>query len=331
MNTVIKSLISTLFGSIALLALALTTGCGSKDTEAPFAPTGEFDVNVVLSTNLITVGETINARIDVFHPADGLATIPELDRRPEIVVRDRRSSTEAYDEQLAITTVNYVLTSYRVGIHSLSTGMVSCTISGSDPLEKSFPAMNLVVNSVLTNATEEVRDLRAVRTPESPFPWMIVAILGVVVLTIALAIVIALLVKKPAVAKPPPPPPPPELTALQALNQLKESGLIENLEFEPFYVDVSRILRRYIEERFALHAPEMTTEEFIQEASASHKLNTDHHMLVHHFLEECDMVKFAKLEPDQTAMGRVWESAVRFVNETTPGQNPYGTNPGGGA
>ena len=153
---------------------------------------------------------------------------------------------------------------------------------------------------------------------------MIAGIIFVVLLAIVLAIVIAYLVKKPALEREPPPPPPAHETALASLNLLRNSGMIEARDFGPFYVAVSDILRTYIEGRFQLDAPEMTTEEFIGAAAESHALNSEHHLLVKGFLEECDMVKFAKLEPDDAAMLRVWEAAERFVKETIPGHNPFG-------
>ena len=301
-----------------MLLCVLTSGCLEKNAQ-PFEPTEPFDINVTLSTNVITVGDTIDAMIEVYHLPDGYATIPELDHRPEVVVRSRNSSSEAYSDELAVTRIEYTLTSYRVGIHPLSTGTVSCAINGQDTLHKAFPAINLVVNSVLTNANESMRDIRGMHSPGSPFPWMVTAIIGVTLLAIILAVVIAVLVKKPTGPPPAPPPPPPHKTALEALQQLKSSGVIEEQQFEPFYVGVSGILRSYIEARFSLDAPDMTTEEFIQEATQSQALHADHQQLVADFLQECDMVKFAKMEPDQHAMLQVWDSAVRFVNETTSG------------
>ena len=310
------------------LAFIACVGCDKAQVAPEFEPSGNFDINVSLSTNVITVGDTLDAAIEVYHPPEGLATVPELDRRPDIVVRNRKSTSESFSEELAVTRIDYTLTSYRVGIHPLSSGMVSCAISGTNNLQRPFPEINLVVNSVLTNDQETVREIRTVRAPESPFPWMVVAIIGVVVLAIALAVVIALLVKNPTPERTPPAPPPPHQTALTDLARLKASGMIEERDFETFYVAVSSILREYIEGRYKLHAPDMTTEEFILEASKSHELNAEHHTLVKYFLEECDMVKFAKLEPDESGMLRVWDSAERFVKETIPGQNPYGPQGG---
>ena len=51
-----------------------------------------------------------------------------------------------------------------------------------------------------------------------------------------------------------------------ALNRLRAQGLIEQGQFEDYYVQLSSIVRHYLEDRFHLRAPEMTTEEFLHDA-----------------------------------------------------------------
>src|ERR1035438_8212912 len=59
------------------------------------------------------------------------------------------------------------------------------------------------------------------------------------------------------------PPPTPYELAIRALQQLRE----ENPPVEEFYTRLSDIVRRYLEGRFYLRAPERTTEEFLYEVS----------------------------------------------------------------
>jgi hypothetical protein len=53
---------------------------------------------------------------------------------------------------------------------------------------------------------------------------------------------------------------PPEMTALRALDGISD---VSRLDGKTFYFQLSAIVRQYIFERFALDAPEMTTEEFV--------------------------------------------------------------------
>ena len=44
-----------------------------------------------------------------------------------------------------------------------------------------------------------------------------------------------------------------------------EEGLIDKGEQKLFYLKISAILRHYVEDRFGMHAPENTTEEFLRD------------------------------------------------------------------
>ena len=62
---------------------------------------------------------------------------------------------------------------------------------------------------------------------------------------------------------------------------------------EAFFVAISSIVRRYLEDRFELRAPELTTEEFLALAGSASHLSHDHQHLLRDFLRQADLVKFA--------------------------------------
>jgi hypothetical protein len=89
-------------------------------------------------------------------------------------------------------------------------------------------------------------------------------------------------------------------------------------EPKPFCTAVSDTLRAYLEERFGLHAPERTTEEFLFELQGTAHLSPAQKQSLAEFLERCDLVKFAKFEPPQTALRDLYDAALRLVSETEP-------------
>jgi hypothetical protein len=101
--------------------------------------------------------------------------------------------------------------------------------------------------------------------------------------------------------------------ALELIGQPKE-----------FCILVSDTVRTYLEERFAFHAPERTTEEFLRELSETNLLTVDQKESLGKFLENCDLVKFAKYEPGETELRELHSSAVRLVEETEPAENSNG-------
>jgi hypothetical protein len=109
---------------------------------------------------------------------------------------------------------------------------------------------------------------------------------------------------------------PAHMLALAALEHLQRQDLMGQERIEEFYVRVSTILRRYIELRFGLRAPEQTTEEFLASALATGGLIAAHRDLLGAFLQHCDLVKFARHRPTPSAMEETFESAKTFVEHT---------------
>ena len=101
-----------------------------------------------------------------------------------------------------------------------------------------------------------------------------------------------------------------ELRALKAMD-LPGKGLIKE-----YYVRLSDIARRYLEKRFSLRAPEMTTEEFLDTLRASSLLEAEHKNLLREFLSHCDLVKFAKYGPTPIEMIDSFKSAEKLVDQT---------------
>lgn len=87
---------------------------------------------------------------------------------------------------------------------------------------------------------------------------------------------------------------------------------------EQFCVLVSHTIRVYLESRFDLHAPERTTEEFLDELHESSHLNEAQKQSLAEFLTVCDMVKFAKSEPEAFELKQLHEAALQLVRETEP-------------
>lgn len=90
-----------------------------------------------------------------------------------------------------------------------------------------------------------------------------------------------------------------------------------------FCTEVSDALRMYLEERFQLRAPERTTEEFLNDLRRTDTLNASQKLSLAAFLEECDLVKFARMEPTEEALRRLLESALRLVEETAYDALPF--------
>jgi hypothetical protein len=155
------------------------------------------------------------------------------------------------------------------------------------------------------NSTNDIRNIKGM--VPVPHEWWWVWVLLAVVAAGVLAIWLWKRRKTTTATEMVAPPSPFEV-AMAALQQLRT----QSLPVEAFYTQLSNIVRQYIEGRFGLKAPERTTEEFLAEAA----LPEQHMKLLRPFLEECDLVKFAKFTPGESDRLRAFGAAEKFVSET---------------
>lgn len=101
---------------------------------------------------------------------------------------------------------------------------------------------------------------------------------------------------------------------LQRLLDSPRPGTAEQVD--GFYVELSGIVRRYLEDRFELRAPELTTEEFLVSVGESPDLTREHQALLQEFLRQADLVKFAGVQPSNEDIERSIEAAWWFLEET---------------
>jgi hypothetical protein len=104
--------------------------------------------------------------------------------------------------------------------------------------------------------------------------------------------------------------------AFAMLKKIADEKLVEQGLVKEFYEKLSFCLRQYIENRFRMRAPEQTTEEFLESLKKSDFLKPEHKQELKKFLEHCDLVKFAKYQPDNDQINQSLTMAEEFVNNT---------------
>lgn len=110
---------------------------------------------------------------------------------------------------------------------------------------------------------------------------------------------------------------PPHEWARRELSLLRSDRLVERGLIQEFYYRVSGVVRGYIERRFAVSAPEMTTEEFLVAAAHDGRFGPEHTGELQQFLTACDLVKYARQIPSAAEADQVLSAAGGFVERTT--------------
>jgi len=93
---------------------------------------------------------------------------------------------------------------------------------------------------------------------------------------------------------------------------------------DAFFVELSDLVRHYLEDRFDLQAPELTTEEFLDVVAGSPDLSQTHQGFLRDFLRRADQVKFARYLPDADYIEEILGAAGHFLEQT---QEPPATPP----
>jgi len=91
----------------------------------------------------------------------------------------------------------------------------------------------------------------------------------------------------------------PKERALRELDRLLARDLPAKGRFKDFYVELTLVVRRYVERRHGIRAPRRTTEEFLAEARRSSAFDAATVARLGAFLEAADLVKFAGARADE--------------------------------
>lgn len=306
-------------GGLGMLLLAGVAGCGRPPANE--APWEAFAATAALSTNTVLIGEPVDLRVTVDHPAGVAVRLPVLGGEGSaLLVHEQAPAVADLGDGRSRTVADYRIASFEIGDHVISTNQLVFLQEGAEIRSNAFPFVSLQVGSVLTNEEAFAGDKDLARWPPG-LPRLLVGILAVAAgAFLAAGLVAWWLFRRGSRGARLPPPPPAHLAALEAIEQLKRKGYIEQERREPFYVELSGIVRRYIEQQFGIDAPDQTTEEFMLIALRSRRLTGAQRDLIGQFLAQCDLVKFARAQPAADDMRAALAAAEQLVRETGFGQ-----------
>ena len=96
------------------------------------------------------------------------------------------------------------------------------------------------------------------------------------------------------------------------LDRLLKKGLPGRGRYKDFYVELTMVVRRYVQRKYGIRAPHLTTEEFLRECGAAEGRVGDTASL-RKFLESADMVKFAGVQATPEMADDATDSARGYL------------------
>ena len=309
--------------ALAILAICSCNSNQSTDvTDAKYEidrnfKRGPVDFRVAVSKKEITIAENITLLLQIKARDKYVAKLPSFgDKLEQFGIVDYKTlEPKLGDRDEVITSREYKLEPFLSGEYKIPPMVVEFHSEG-DTLRHFVESdtITVKVNSLLPGdkSALEIKDIAGPQNLPRKFPWVLV-IIGVVLVAGILVLVFFRLRKKKMHVIP-------ELAAheiaLLKLQSLLDKKLAEQEKYKEFTIEVSDILRGYIEDRFGLRAPERTTEEFLMEAGSGLEVDDEKKEMIEQFLIHCDMVKFAHLQPTDKDVQRTFDSCRDFINAT---------------
>jgi len=252
------------------------------------------------SVDTVRVGEPVTLRLEVELPAGSVPHFSEL-----TVTNPEASLIQTRLEPMA---VEYVFTFWELGLATLPG--IPVKIVAPDGAERvvQTDSLSILVASILTGREQDIREIKGMVPVNLTSPrtiWfrigLVVVLLGVIALVwrsrSLRGLVRAVMDKKLQ----------PDAVAMRALGKLSV-GRYHPAQAGESYLELSRLLRRYLEQRFLFRALEMTTSE-IKGLLPAELDDPATAALIGQVLEQSDLAKFAGLHQPK----KQWRQDLRLV------------------
>lgn len=247
------------------------------------------------------IGDTLRKEIDVVNVSKIDTTIPDKNKPEEILQHETVTVTSTDSGFWAIAPFVFIINK-----------------DTSKPIQTE-PLLLEVYTIQVDTAEASIKDIKA--PFEEPFDWhdYLPYIYGGVAALVAIIILIIILrkvfKKKPVVIEPPKQKVPAHITALNALEDIRNKKLWQEGKYKEYHTLISDTLREYIEGRYNVAAMELTSDEIFKIMN-SQVIDGISKEKLRQILTLADYVKFAKVIPVDVENEMSLGNAFDFINGT---------------
>ena len=323
-----------------VLLLGAFQGCERPSTESPgkaaepgitrSADEGPVSATLTVSPKSPGIADTVRLRIEIL--ADTSVTVIEPDYGDVLREGDRIfefSAKEVAKDRAKPVTEGRLLWAYAYdlkfvipGEYELPGVEVSFTAVDPDGVAQEATLTTEPI-TLAVSASGEVAlsdaELRTVTRPDPidlPWAWPETRWLVAGAVAVLLLVGVVLVWRKRSRREKIEIPIPADVWARGQIEMLLAKELLERGMVQEFYYLISGIVRGYIERRYDVAAPEMTTEEFLATTAYDNRFGQDTSEELNKFLCACDLVKYAKHQPMPSECEGVVRAARDFVERT---------------
>jgi len=267
------------------------------------------------------VGDFIKYTLEVRADKNFNITTPFIrDSLKQLEIIDELAPVVKEDNNIKSTTFGFILSYYDSA--SITIPPIAIRYKTAADSQEKIVLSNPVTFNVHKVKVQQQAEIKDVKKPiKIPLDWKLLLLIVIAVLfLLALAIYFYLRYKKKKAEQPVKKKIiriPAHVRALTALNNLEGEQLWQKGKVKEYHSNITGIIRGYFEERFSLPALELTTAEQMQQlkqvSAAENILDT-----TNKFLNNADLVKFAKFNPLPSVNDEMMKQAKVIVTKTIP-------------
>ncbi|HEY2580401.1 MAG TPA: hypothetical protein VGI43_01260 [Mucilaginibacter sp.] len=270
----------------------------------------------------IRIGDQTKLFLSVHQPAKEHVNFPKLGdtvvSKVQVVNTGKPDTTADKNDPKNITVIQgYTITSFDAGTYTIPPFAIG-TAAGVLKTNE----LTLQVATVKVDTTKAIYDIKQPLAVSYTFwDWVKDNWYWIVIGVVALTAIGGLIwyyrnkPKKEVKIEAPKPKVAPHIIALKQLKELQEKKLWQQGEIKQFHIELTDILREYLEKRYLVKAHEQTTDEILSGLRRKH-LNDDDKNVLNKILVLADLVKFAKEKPLPAENEQSINNAIYFIERT---------------
>ena len=279
---------------------------------------GSFQLSVSTDTSFAAIGDLIKFRVQTKSLGDNYLVIPQTQFNEPLELRHLEP---LYNKNGKITGVDYVLSVWDTGMVVIPAIAVN-VFKPDSTLDFIINTDSLEINVVSMVAKTGSQSMRPIKGPVPisrrwPIKTIILILLLIGILYGLYVIYSKRILTEYIEVEPVRSSRPADKKALEKLNDLKDSKYLQRGEIKEFYVQLSYILREYVENSVYIKTLEMTTEEIKQYRSVI-PFDRDQLSIWMDILQRADLSKYAKSDPERMICHEDLAAGETFVKNTVP-------------
>ena len=290
---------------------------------------GDAKTRTQLDVKQIMVGDQARLFIEIQNnPATGKVqwpVVPDTFNSLEIVERGKIDTTK--EGELVRYRQRLNVTGFDSGIFKIPAFAFTVTPNSGNPYVVLSDSFALTVQTVAVDTTKGFKGIKGIMYVKSTWKDYLMYFLGAIIFIGLIVFIVIYFLKNKKILAPKPLGPQESLQdkTLRLLAELDAKSLWQKKQVKEYYIQLTDIVRDYIEQRFRTPAMELTTDELLHQVK-SHKDLVTYYSILSDILHTADLAKFAKAEPLPQEHLDTMDKAKLFVDKSRPAPTTFELN-----